>query len=274
VGGADSPATPANPIRWGTPPRGRGRPEGRDRSRRRRGNTPAWAGPTHPLFDTTESSEEHPRVGGADVTRDDDVIAHNGTPPRGRGRHMVMNGSFGPMRNTPAWAGPTTASTNPTPSRREHPRVGGADATGFALVSAAGGTPPRGRGRPDPAAVKHLIPRNTPAWAGPTSPCRASETLTPEHPRVGGADSTQPWHPKLAYGTPPRGRGRRYSTVIRKPMRRNTPAWAGPTGPTMTTVGELREHPRVGGADVSSSRPRPVSQGTPPRGRGRLGVRH
>ena len=89
----------------GSPPRGRGKDEGKTVSGWKIRITPAWAGKSfyavvgdlHPL--------DHPRVGGEKSTglRVSDVL--EGSPPRGRGKDVKDKPALILRGITPAWAG-------------------------------------------------------------------------------------------------------------------------------------------------------------------------
>gem|GEM_PF-1407297 len=243
----------------GTPPRGRGRHREPGHHLGEHGNTPAWAGPTSIRRTRGTCTREHPRVGGADAACRYLPGTRSGTPPRGRGRRgprwlcPCLHG------NTPAWAGPTSLHRRCARPCREHPRVGGADILDNTLGVVAVGTPPRGRGRRGQRRPIHRRSRNTPAWAGPTkSPPQRHPTIE-EHPRVGGADTSDSARRGVSFGTPPRGRGRLTGRTTTTTANRNTPAWAGPTGYYAQGMVEDQEHPRVGGADTITS---PITSAT------------
>ncbi len=99
---------------------------------------------------------------------------------------------------------------------------------------------------------------------------RASRRMraAPEHPRIGGEDSTSSgvWAPNS--GTPPRRRGRRRHAQAGRGRRRSTPASAGRTRTSPTTTPCRSEHPRVGGEDVSTVTVCESGVGAPSRRRG------
>ena len=111
--------------------------------------------------------------------------------------------------------------------------------------------------------------RNTPALAGTTRAAAWSTLPVMEHPRAGGDDSLAAFPVPVAYGTPPRWRGRLHAQSRGDGRRRNTPALAGTTFAAMRSTMRRREHPRAGGDDGHTSRSSQVAGGTPPRWRGR-----
>ena len=105
VGGEErAPTPPACPL-GGLPPRGRGRAghvcPGEPRAR----ITPAWAGKRRAPRAPRKAPRDYPRVGGEESRRRRRSAKRRGLPPRGRGRVILANVTYGGMRITPAWAG-------------------------------------------------------------------------------------------------------------------------------------------------------------------------
>src|SRR5690606_36520485 len=94
------------------------------------------------------------------------------------------------LRNTPASAGRTAAQRPGRPAPAEHPRVGGEDDRPTRPRPGGHGTPPRRRGGRVERAQGRAHRRNTPASAGRTPASPAASTPAPEHPRVGGEDTS------------------------------------------------------------------------------------
>ena len=132
------------------------------------------------------------------------------------------------------------------------------------------GSPPRARGRLWGPATPPVGPGLTPACAG-TSPAYPT-TIPPRraHPRVRGDVEVVQMSADLGSGSPPRARGRRQPRGLGADEPGLTPACAGTSiaGNAGRTL--ERAHPRVRG-DVQLSDPwEDVSEGSPPRARGRL----
>ncbi len=252
----------------GTPPRRRGGLAVLDHEHLCGRNTPASAGRTTRAGCTSGRSPEHPRVGGEDANSIVSKVSKYGTPPRRRGgpHHRRYGGVAD--RNTPASAGRTSAACSTPSATSEHPRVGGEDLARVSRVGAGGGTPPRRRGGQDDADRQRAVRRNTPASAGRTPAPRRPHPGTPEHPRVGGEDSTSTCAQRCPTGTPPRRRGGRGPELKEAPVRRNTPASAGRTRSPPGTGRSSTEHPRVGGEDRGGAAAAAGCRGTPPRRRG------
>ena len=73
----------------------------------------------------------------------------------------------------------------------------------------------------------------------------------------------------IKVGSPPRGRGKAIAVSLFLRFGRITPAWAGKSH-NFKFFGLYRmDHPRVGGEKVVGLHKRNLSQGSPPRGRGK-----
>ena len=93
----------------------------------RSGNTPAYAGKTKPITRETRRLGKHPRLRGEDLGR-----LHFGprvpeTPPLTRGRPVGASNRLAAARNTPAYAGKTSAAPTGSLPREKHPRLRGED---------------------------------------------------------------------------------------------------------------------------------------------------
>ena len=136
------------------------------------------------------------------------------------------------------------------------------------LFSKRIGSPPRVRGILNMTTGSSMRTGITPACAGNTRRYRQQSSRPQDHPRVCGeyvalhlVNDTQP-------GSPPRVRG-----ILNCPSgpsigRRITPACAGNTSLTVTSLKTPRDHPRVCGEYIFASRPRKTQGGSPPRVRG------
>ena len=149
------------------PPHMRGKVACADQTIQPDGITPAWAGkspscPTHSAArrdhprmggksmtapGRSSQTGDHPRVGGEKITDPFDLRLYRGSPPRGRGKALLLLDAGVVVGITPAWAGKSEATASTTTSRRDHPRVGG-EKTAFTSESEfSAGSPPRGRGK-------------------------------------------------------------------------------------------------------------------------------
>ena len=147
-----------------------------------------------------------------------------------RGKRTIPSMPGFRLRNIPAYAGKTSASSPQSISSREHPRVCGENTARTPPHGFGHGTSPRMRGKHTGYLPSQEKFRNIPAYAGKTS-CTLSRASGPkEHPRVCG-ENCPPTRSRLSRsGTSPRMRG--------KPAKRprypqgvgNIPAYAGKTG--------------------------------------------
>ena len=101
---------------------------------------------------------------------------------------------------------------------------------------------------------------------------RRSPPTRAVHPRVCGADSTIFPGQNIAFGSPPRVRGRPRLRAPAPGARRFTPACAGQTSPPRRGPNRTTVHPRVCGADDLAILIIYAGHGSPPRVRGRLAL--
>ena len=195
-----------------------------------------------------------------------------GSPPRGRGRPSSLTRGHLEVGLTPAWAGTAPSTGRCRATTWAHPRVGGDGVRIPEPDEPAGGSPPRGRGRPG-ARVRPARRRGlTPVWAGTASGRRDRGCSARAHPRVGGDGMPSRWSAALVEGSPPRGRGRRGQHLDHDVGPGLTPAWAGTASPSASTTTLARAHPRVGGDGGGDHEGGDDAGGSPPRGRGRRDV--
>jgi len=109
------------------------------------------------------------------------------------------------------------------------------------------GTPPRMRGTQSGTLIRNVLVRNTPAYAGNTTPCFGFRSAKWEHPRVCGEHIIAVIVKNAHCGTPPRMRGTRVCHIIIEASCGNTPAYAGNTLLCFAFHCYKKEHPRVCG---------------------------
>ena len=110
---------------WGSPPRGRGKVQCKDKSDGILRITPAWAGKSYSRCPIFSLSEDHPRVGGEKLRNLRQRSKVLGSPPRGRGKvHCPLWRLFA-VGITPAWAGKRHFRNPGFECYGDHPRVGG-----------------------------------------------------------------------------------------------------------------------------------------------------
>ena len=132
----------------GSSPRGRGKQAGSRPARPRGRLIPAWAGKTRAPGLAATAHRAHPRVGGENVLSRALPRPVRGSSPRGRGKPRLRRGVREALGLIPAWAGKTSRAWAGPPPSAAHPRVGGENMLGAAVIVDWDGSSPRGRGKP------------------------------------------------------------------------------------------------------------------------------
>ena len=254
----------------GSSPRGRGKPfQAHPRTPIQR-LIPAWAGKTALSALTCAVGSAHPRVGGENPVASGLRRTTFGSSPRGRGkrrRHRRRGGARGLI---PAWAGKTSKQPREHNQPLAHPRVGGENRPSATAARKPSGSSPRGRGKPGCPPDVWYRPGLIPAWAGKTSSPGAWSRPARAHPRVGGENVVATSGMAWAIGSSPRGRGK-HARCPAGPVRTGLiPAWAGKTSRPAPARAARGAHPRVGGENTIADAVAALSQGSSPRGRGKL----
>ena len=110
---------------WGSPPRVRGKHEGRLDNGNYEGITPACAGKTGFPSRTSTVSKDHPRVCGENSASGSTPCKITGSPPRVRGKLALGERLNTDLGITPACAGKTVILSNRECITKDHPRVCG-----------------------------------------------------------------------------------------------------------------------------------------------------
>ena len=132
------------------------------------------------------------------------------------------------------------------------------------------GSSPRGREKRARFAWRGPSLGLIPAWAGKTPTDRTRGVRTRAHPRVGGENISSLDVATRPAGSSPRGRGKPVY-VWRTDLNAGLiPAWAGKTMRSHRRAGRTEAHPRVGGENWISGAQLRGSEGSSPRGRGKL----
>ena len=133
------------------------------------------------------------------------------------------------------------------------------------------GSPPRGRGKGRKRSRPSPAQRITPAWAGKRAWLPRSLPRQEDHPRVGGEKAHSTISRQTMLGSPPRGRGKVswHDRTGRSPG--ITPAWAGKRCFNGLSEHRAEDHPRVGGEKGAKIIIHKSCEGSPPRGRGKVG---
>ena len=156
-----------------------------------------------------------------------------------------------------------------TISLRDHPGMGGEKNKELEGVWLPMGSPPRGRGKDEPAAAAGKASRITPAWAGKRNRSRIQNNQEKDHPRMGGEKRSSTSPIKLLKGSPPHGRGKVVYLSVSIFSARITPAWAGKSQLKPQNQTKIEDHPRMGGEKAQPSMESRCARGSPPHGRGK-----
>ena len=200
-----------------------------------------------------------------------DVTARwSGSPPHVRGKvaqfvtHILCHGI------TPACAGKSFIHLPVDLRNRDHPRVCGEKAALILLLAAVAGSPPRVRGKENGPGDCGLYRGITPACAGKRPRLQTATQSPQDHPRVCGEKTLSIAKVDGGTGSPPRVRGKvrlddtgclRYGI---------TPACAGKRLPFLLVRLLPEDHPRVCGEKRVRAGGDGLSQGSPPRVRGKV----
>ncbi|OZG55702.1 hypothetical protein BTIS_1929 [Bifidobacterium tissieri] len=200
-------------------------------------------------------------------------ITLNGSSPRVRGKPMRRRPARRRGRIIPACAGQTGKRGNPYGCGTDHPRVCGANHLLSVLVLRNSGSSPRVRGKPFVLTKLPFCTRIIPACAGQTLFSRKTRPLSPDHPRVCGANSTACRSIPARTGSSPRVRGKRLTVTVNDDGSRIIPACAGQTCTHARVLITAPDHPRVCGANSMAMALMSVHIGSSPRVRGKLTTR-
>ena len=198
-------------------------------------------------------------------------VALAGSSPRGRGKPGRLGGDRGHRGLIPARAGKTANPPEWTSHQRAHPRAGGENGAAFPRDLLPVGSSPRGRGKHEDLRPESPIHGLIPARAGKTGNIGSGGEHDGAHPRAGGENRRADRSPGLAWGSSPRGRGKRYRARALFAVFGLIPARAGKTEPDGCSRPPAPAHPRAGGENVVCFFAASAVQGSSPRGRGKHG---
>ena len=156
----------------GSPPRVRGKDPDAERGCERGGITPACAGKRSARSAACLAGKDHPRVCGEKLHSLSPQLCVHGSPPRVRGKVVLLLVGWLLSGITPACAGKSVwQRLRPEPAR-DHPRVCGEKVRPWSSRGLDRGSPPRVRGKADADAAPRIAAGITPACAGkrPISP--------------------------------------------------------------------------------------------------------
>ena len=153
----------------GSPPRMRGKLSDQPECRCGRRITPAHAGKTRLKKQNLLRPPDHPRACGENCCHSRLSSGSSGSSPRMRGKRLQLLHQLLVFRITPAHAGKTQKTFSFSTRRADHPRACGENPeSGIPKLSNVG-SPPRMRGKRDPALEGFSLRRITPAHAGKTT---------------------------------------------------------------------------------------------------------
>ena len=175
-------------LRYGSSPRGRGKPliaVAENHSSRLiparagkqnpssgaphlRGLIPARAGKTAGTGGRSPSGASHPRAGGENYREAGTQLLDAGSSPRGRGKRAPTKPPPRPTRLIPARAGKTHRGPRRGHCGKAHPRAGGENQERTAPMPGPMGSSPRGRGKPRTHGAHARADGLIPARAGKT----------------------------------------------------------------------------------------------------------
>ena len=172
-------------------------------------------------------SQDHPRVCGEKYSFAHFFSPSLGSPPRVRGKALFLRSQFPKPRITPACAGKRFLPPVRLPARRDHPRVCGEKLSCSSICSFRVGSPPRVRGKANQFLVSYHPKRITPACAGKSGSSIRSHNRKRDHPRVCGEKCALGKAKRRCWGSPPRVRGKGFSSYFSPFKLGITPACAG-----------------------------------------------
>ena len=128
--------------------------------------TPAYAGKRGCRTLEWPDCRDHPRVCGEKRMPPRIGFWLRGSPPRMRGKGILLRKTMRSNRITPAYAGKSWAAHEKDDVTLDHPRVCGEKICGIWLKCRSLGSPPRMRGKGAASFPIDIGPRITPAYAG------------------------------------------------------------------------------------------------------------
>ncbi len=173
----------------GSPPRVRGKVYTGPLPTGSIGITPACAGKRPTTPDAELPVQDHPRVCGEKLYMTLLSRTALGSPPRVRGKGMMISRHFMTVRITPACAGKRLYTYTLTLPYWDHPRVCGEKKKRSELIAQNVGSPPRVRGKGSYQLPIRSSARITPACAGKSIPKAQNRHTAQDHPRVCGEKS-------------------------------------------------------------------------------------
>ena len=147
------------------------------------GIIPAYAGSTRWRPTSCRSCQDHPRLRGEHMEALFGEATAKGSSPLTRGAQSTNHMCLQPNGIIPAYAGSTSASSPPSSSRPDHPRLRGEHWMYVDEPSGQSGSSPLTRGAPYLRTALSCASGIIPAYAGSTSRWRAHPKPFMDHPR-------------------------------------------------------------------------------------------
>ena len=198
------------------------------------------------------------------------AITAYGSSPRMRGKHQHRTAWRTSRWIIPAHAGQTGVAPCEWVAGSDHPRACGANGRAPLIVSEAGGSSPRMRGKHQVHLLAVAGDRIIPAHAGQTRSRRSALNTSSDHPRACGANQTDVGGGQSLYGSSPRMRGKLHQPHRTLRFLRIIPAHAGQTWSIASWRDTPADHPRACGANCMVMSSRVARSGSSPRMRGKL----
>ena len=148
--------------------------------------TPAHAGKTFYERISGRTKADHPRACGENRCKGKAQKEEDGSPPRMRGKPLVLFLINSGLRITPAHAGKTGTRLWCTAGSADHPRACGENDPAIDIENDEYGSPPRMRGKLCEVFVARVAARITPAHAGKTLAAKQRHSKDSDHPRACG----------------------------------------------------------------------------------------
>ena len=186
-----------------------------------------------------------------------------------RGKRKPRRRCLSGARITPAHAGKTSSHPRNTIHEPDHPRACGENTRSMIPEVINNGSPPRMRGKLSRNFRFFACRRITPAHAGKTLRLAMACAIRADHPRACGENRFSRHASSIAYGSPPRMRGKPRGEIRQTMQQRITPAHAGKTCRCHIQFRQSPDHPRACGENTKVETGSGSYSGSPPRMRGK-----
>ena len=200
------------------------------------------------MYVNSAGIEDHPRIRGEHFALLPVADLWGGSSPHTRGAHAVGGEGVWGDGIIPAYAGSTASVSSMGGFLSDHPRIRGEHDGRSVLAGSQGGSSPHTRGARRGGEPVVRAGRIIPAYAGSTSPARATTPSTPDHPRIRGEHV--------------RSRSRGGAVEGSSPHTRGAPS------PPSAASSAGSDHPRIRGEHIVGSIGMVIGWGSSPHTRG------